>query len=127
MEKDTLTIQPPTTTHKLESTSPKKAKDQHVLNQLGLHSTGNLFSEMEELLRTQEKDSVKVKLPHLIKSMLVDIKVSSVLMLLSHRSEKVIRLLCHAHLTMHMEEKDMFLLSAILKFHLILTLLLKLK
>lgn len=45
----------------LELTLMKKEKDQHVMPQIGLLSTGNQFLETEESLRIQEKDSEKDK------------------------------------------------------------------
>jgi len=101
----------------LELVLKKKEKDQHVMPQLGLNSTGNLFLETEESLRIPEKDLEKDKSLDLMLLLSEVDKVSIVSILLSLNFTKEIKLLFIAHLSMLMEQPILFHLLAISLFH----------
>jgi len=109
----------------LELALLRREKDQYVIHLLGLLSTGNLFLEMAELLKTLEKDSVRVRSQDLTKLQLEVVNLSVVLILLSLNFMRVIRLFSNVHLTMLMEEHTQFHHLVISLFHFIQISLLK--
>jgi len=106
------------TSQESELALPKKERDLNVMLQIGPHSIGNLSLVMEEKSKTLEKDLEKDKSQDLMLLQSEADNLSTVSILHSHNSMKVIRPFLSAHHTTHMEVLTPFLHSATLLSHL---------